>query len=131
MNIAGIGLVFNRGRGVASLEKALEEGWLPPVSLELKGRPGARALAYPVAPETLDDKTVLAKARRADRFTRMAILSAFDAWTDSRLGPEIDKSRIGVILATAPDSKSMSAVVDGLSANGKLVIRWFMILEPR
>ena len=27
-----------------------------------------------------------------------------------------------VILATAPDSKSMSALVDGLSSNGKLVV---------
>lgn len=101
MNIAGLGIVFNRGRGVASLERALEEGWRPPVSLDLKGVPGLKAAAYPVAPETLDDKAVLAKARRADRFTRMALLSAFDAWTCSRLGQDVAPSRVGVILATA------------------------------
>ena len=32
MYIAGMGIVFNRGRGLANLEKALAEGWVMPDS---------------------------------------------------------------------------------------------------
>lgn len=101
MNIAGMGLVTARGRGIPALEKALEQGWVPPVEVEVKGAPSCRLPVYAVAPETLVDKTVLVKARRADRFTRMAVLAASDALADSGLGATLDRSRLGVIVATA------------------------------
>ena len=101
MKIAGIGVVCARGRGVAALERALEEGWRAPCEVETRGTPSGRLPVYPVAPETMSDKAVLAKARRADRFTRMAVLAAVDALADSGLGASVDKTRLGVIVATA------------------------------
>ncbi len=98
MNIAGMGVVFTRGRGAAALEQALEQGWVAPGTVAV---PAGSAPAYVVAPETLADKTVLAKARRADRFTRMAVLAAADALQDSGLAGRLDTSRLGTIVATA------------------------------
>ena len=87
MYIAGIGIIFNRGRGLASLEKALTEGWVNPNS------------AYRVPPEALTDKAVLKEARRADNFTKMAVLAAHDALADSGI-PEEEKQKLGIILST-------------------------------
>lgn len=100
MNIAGMGIVFARGRGVAALETSLEQGWQPPTEVETKGLAPKRLPVYAVAAETLADKTVLTKARRADRFSRMAILAAADALADSGFGPAADPARLGIILAT-------------------------------
>jgi 3-oxoacyl-[acyl-carrier-protein] synthase II len=86
---------------MAALEQALEQGWVPPVEVEVKGLPSGRLSVYAVPAETMSDKTVLAKARRADRFTRMAVLAASDALQDSGLGAAVDKSRLGLIVATA------------------------------
>lgn len=89
MYIAGMGIVFNRGRGLAALDSALAAGWAkPPDSF------------YRVSKETLSDKEVLKEARRADSFTKMATLAAYDALADSQVPPEAKKS-IGIILATA------------------------------
>jgi len=101
MNIAGLGLIGAPGRGLAALELALERGWVPPVEVEVKGSPSGRLPVYAVTPETLTDKSVLAKARRADRFTRMSVLAASDALLDSGLAAGLDKNRLGVIVATA------------------------------
>ena len=88
MYIAGIGIVFNRGRGLANLEKALIAGWVMPEQV------------YRVPIETITDKQVLKEARRADNFTKMATLAAYDALTDSGI-PKQSKQRLGIILATA------------------------------
>ena len=101
MNIAGIGLVSTRGRGIAALEQALEQGWVPPTEVEVRGLATGRLPVYAVPAEAMSDKTVLAKARRADRFTRMAVLAAADALQDSGLGATLDKSRLGILVATA------------------------------
>jgi len=89
MNIAGIGVVFNRGRGIQSLEKALTEGWVPPENS-----------VYSVSADTLRDKSVLKEMRRADDFCKMGCLAAHDAFTDSSLGSGVMGS-LGIILATA------------------------------
>lgn len=88
MYIAGMGIVFNRGRGLANLEKALIAGWAMP------------DLVYRVPTEAITDKGVLKEARRADNLTKMATLAAFDALEDSGI-PEQSKQKLGVILATA------------------------------
>ncbi len=88
MHIAGMGIVFNRGRGLVNLEKALIEGWVMPDAV------------YRVPADTLNDKIVLKEARRADNLSKMAILAAFDALADSGI-PDENKARLGVILATA------------------------------
>jgi 3-oxoacyl-[acyl-carrier-protein] synthase II len=88
MHIAGIGVLFNRGRGIESLAKALEEGWRMPYSV------------YGVPPEGIIDKSVLKEARRADDLSKMAVLAAHDAFIDSGLGPD-EKKTLGIIVATA------------------------------
>jgi 3-oxoacyl-[acyl-carrier-protein] synthase II len=54
-----------------------------------------------VEEKTIIDKAVLKKMRRADRFSKMAVLAAWDAVKDS--GIEIDEggASLGIILATA------------------------------
>ena len=88
MHIAGMGIVFNRGRGLVNLEKALTEGWVMPDTV------------YRVPTEAITDKQVLKEARRADNLSKMATLAAFDALTDSNI-PKPNRQKLGVILATA------------------------------
>ncbi|HPO13687.1 MAG TPA: beta-ketoacyl synthase chain length factor [Candidatus Hydrogenedentes bacterium] len=89
MNIAGIGIVFNRGRGLPALEKALEEGWVPPT-----------ASRYSVSDDFIKDRVILKEMRRADTFSKMACLAAHDAVADSGLSVA-GKSSLGIILASA------------------------------
>jgi len=49
----------------------------------------------------LKDKRALSKARRADRFSRMAVLAAWDAIHDSGLLENIADETLGIIVATA------------------------------
>jgi 3-oxoacyl-[acyl-carrier-protein] synthase II len=93
MFISGIGIVFTRGRGIDSFENALKEGWREPSKGDL-------IPAYRVAHETLADLSLSKKIRRADRFSRMALLSALDAYTDSGIS-SCGKGRLGIILSTA------------------------------
>jgi 3-oxoacyl-[acyl-carrier-protein] synthase II len=79
MHIAGIGVVFNRGRGVGSLFRS-----------DSTSR---------IDPELLKDKDVLKEARRADDFTKCAVLAAHDAFVDSGLGLK-DKESLGIIVAS-------------------------------
>ena len=88
MHIAGIGIVFNRGRGLENLEKALIEGWVMPEPV------------YRVSPESISDKVVLKEARRADNFSKMATLAAYDALADSGI-PEKSRQELGIILTSA------------------------------
>ena len=108
MHIAGMGIVFNRGRGLANLEKALAEGWVKP-SATCRSHPGLKEgqvspspsePVYRVPTEAITDKQVLKEARRADNFTKMATLAAYDALIDSGI-PEQSKQKLGIILATA------------------------------
>jgi 3-oxoacyl-[acyl-carrier-protein] synthase II len=101
MNIAGLGIICTRGRGPSALLQALATGWVAPATVAVRGAAGDRLNVYAVPPEALSDKTLLAQARRADRFSRMAVLAAADALGDSGLATCMDKARIGVILATA------------------------------
>ncbi len=87
MHIAGIGIIFNRGRGIESLEAALQEGWKKPDPV------------YRVPVEAITDKNVLKDARRADDLTKMAVLAAHDAFKDSGLGFEAKKT-LGIIIST-------------------------------
>ena len=88
MYIAGIGIVFNGGRGIADFKKAMTQGWEE--ACQRKNVPK----------EILNDKFVLKDSRRADDFTKMAVLAAHDAFVDSGLGTQAKES-LGIILATA------------------------------
>lgn len=88
MNIAGIGIVTARGRGIESFRTALSEGWRKPEP------------AYTIASETLRDNAVLKDMRRADDLCKMACLAASDAVSDSGIGAD-ERSNLGIILGTA------------------------------
>ncbi len=99
MNIVGIGMIFSRGLGVARFEEALRTGWLPPLEIFLPSQADRKRYAYLVSFDDIPDKTLLKKIRRADKLSKMAVLAAADAISDSR----IDRTgkRLGIILATA------------------------------
>lgn len=106
MFISGIGIVFTRGRGIDSFENALKEGWREP------SRTGSLP-AYRVSRETLTDASLTKKIRRADKFTRMALFSAFDAYMNSGIIVE-NNEKLGIILSTAfgPHSTTFSFIDD-------------------
>ncbi|RJQ13945.1 MAG: hypothetical protein C4560_13205 [Nitrospiraceae bacterium] len=97
MNINGIGIVFTRGRGIDSFEKALQEGWRTPSQVEIKGR---KSFAYQVDAQMLSDKRLLKKMRRADKLSKMAVIAAYEALAGSGIG-DFNKKSIGIITATA------------------------------
>ncbi|RPH48392.1 MAG: hypothetical protein EHM85_17230 [Desulfobacteraceae bacterium] len=108
MFISGIGIVFTRGRGINSFEKALKEGWREP------SRTGLLP-AYRVNQEILADPSLTKKIRRADKFTRMALFSAYDAYMNSGIIVE-NNEKLGIILSTAfgPHSTTFSFIDDML-----------------
>ncbi|MBI5055441.1 MAG: beta-ketoacyl synthase chain length factor [Nitrospirae bacterium] len=97
MNINGIGTVFTRGRGVDCFENALKEGWQRPDEIEIKGR---KSFVYQVGLQTMSDKSLLKKMRRADKLSKMAVLAAADAFTNCGI-ENTNKKTIGIITATA------------------------------
>ncbi|MBI4847352.1 MAG: beta-ketoacyl synthase chain length factor [Nitrospirae bacterium] len=97
MNINGIGIVFTRGRGIDCFENALKDGWQRPDEIEIKGR---KSFVYQVGPQTMSDKSLLKKMRRADKLSKMAVLAAADALENSGI-ENINKKTIGIITATA------------------------------
>jgi 3-oxoacyl-[acyl-carrier-protein] synthase II len=102
MNLAGIGVVFAGGRGVGAFEEALRQGWMPPRRSEVATASSEGTMpVYSVEEETLKDKTILRKLRRADRFSKMAVLAACDAVKDSGIVLEEGGTSLGIILASA------------------------------
>jgi len=99
MNIHGMGVVFSGGRGIPRLRETLRSGWQPPPRIEVPFQADPYP-AYTVSAETLTDKALLQAIRRADRFTKMAVLAGADALADASSAPP-DRARIGIILATA------------------------------
>jgi hypothetical protein len=95
----GLGIVAATGRGVDALRSPLQAGWHPPTTVAL---PDGRELpVYPLPPGALEDKSFGRKVRRADRLTKMAVLSAADALGDAGLPSTLDRRRIGLVVATA------------------------------
>jgi len=101
MNIAGIGIVSTRGRGIKSLDTALREGWVMPSQIKSYNDQNAFYAAYRVGKKTINDINLSRKIRRADRFSKMALLAAWDAVADSGIQTNDKESAIGIILATA------------------------------
>jgi len=101
MNIAGIGIVSTRGRGIESLDIALREGWVIPSQTKSRNDQNTFYPVYRVGQETINDINLLRKIRRADRFSKMAALAAWDAVADSGIQINDKESAIGIILATA------------------------------
>jgi 3-oxoacyl-[acyl-carrier-protein] synthase II len=99
VNVAGIGVVFARGRGIAALEKALLDGWQQPSVRDSSPVAGGKRPVYQVNVASMQDKTLLKKIRRADKLSKMAVLAAADALSDSKR-VDIDRKKLGVIVAT-------------------------------
>jgi len=97
MNILGLGIIFARGRGIDSLDKALQEGWKAPAVQEIKGR---KSFAYAVDQQTISDRTLLKNMRRADKLSKMAVVAASDALQGSGI-KDVNRKRVGIITATA------------------------------
>lgn len=93
MTLTGLGVVFAGGAGVPALRGALAAG-APPAAAPF-GKEGVPALAVPAA--ALAGNPLLAPARRADRFCKMAMAAALEAWQ----GCQAEPARVGIILATA------------------------------
>lgn len=93
MTITGMGILFAGGAGVPALHAALLAG--KPLAPQLLARENVPTL--PVPPAALTGNPVLAPARRADRFCKMALSAAMEAWQ----GCGADPRRTGIILATA------------------------------
>jgi 3-oxoacyl-[acyl-carrier-protein] synthase II len=101
MNVAGIGIVFSRGRGIKAYEEALQQGWVAPSRHESSPALGEPVSAYRVAPEILKDKQTLKGLRRADRFCKMAVLASTDAVHDSEIVLGNEKASLGIVVGTA------------------------------
>lgn len=100
MNVAGVGIVFSRGRGLGAFEAALREGWQAPTLRAVPSVPGAAVPVHAVEDELLRDRAILGKMRRADRFTKMAVLAAADAVADAGLEVAPGSSDVGIVLAS-------------------------------
>jgi len=100
MKIAGIGMIFSRGLGVINFEQALQQGWREPAEVPGACHAGQKRYAYQVDLDSVPDKTVLKKIRRADKLSKMAVLAASDALADSGV-EHIAQNKLGIILATA------------------------------
>ena len=97
MNIQGIGMVSALGRGIETLEAALENGAVEPERFDVPFQDEPFPV-YAVKKEALKDP-ILRGARRADRFSKMATLAAFDAVKNA--GVELVPERTGIVLGTA------------------------------
>ncbi|MDZ4200024.1 MAG: beta-ketoacyl synthase chain length factor [Kiritimatiellia bacterium] len=99
MKILGVGIVCAQGRGWAALESGLTEPAPEPTRISVPFQPEPFPV-YAVPPEALKDRALLGGMRRADRFSKMAVLAASDALADSAT-PLADPERTGIVFATA------------------------------
>jgi len=86
------------GRGIETLQAALEKGVVPPSMIEVPFQEEAFPV-YSVSKEILKDRVALSRARRADHFSKMAVLAAVDAAQNA--GFELVPERTGIVLGTA------------------------------
>lgn len=97
MHLNGMGLLFNRGRGVDALENALRDVWQPPTPWSDTQN---AVRAYQVPSEAMVDRPLLGKLRRAGRFDKLSVMAAWDAVQNSGID-EKEITRAGIIVGTA------------------------------
>ena len=100
MYILGIGTIFSQGYGIGALESALESGPLEPAELEALYAADGKRKAFTVNFDSVADKSMLKKIRRADKLSKMSVVAAAAAVSDSGISGLSD-SRVGIILSTA------------------------------
>jgi len=93
MLIQGAGIVFAGGRGMDRLKAVLQNRRIPPSS-------DGEGTCHRVDLASVGDKQIFRSLRRADRFSKLSVLAAWDAVLDS--GDDLaQKDRVGIILASA------------------------------
>ena len=100
MKIAGIGMIFTRGLGIDSLENALQSGWRKPGEAAAHPVTGGTLPAYLVDLNALPVKALLKKVRRSDAVSRMSVVAASDALTNSGI-ETVTRKKLGIIISTA------------------------------
>jgi len=93
MKLSGVGVVCAGGAGLDALKVYLKNPDAP------KPMPMGNKELLPVLqiPAEVFKNPLLTPVRRADRFSKMTLLAALEAWQ----GAEADLSRVGIILASA------------------------------
>ena len=81
MQILGIGTLFAQGYGISSLEQALENGLIPSAD--------TNAPPYRVDFDSVPDKSLLKKLRRADKLSKMSVLAAAAAMQDANMDTSV------------------------------------------
>jgi 3-oxoacyl-[acyl-carrier-protein] synthase II len=100
MKIAGIGMIFSQGLGINCLEKALQNGWQKPGEVAVHASIGGALPAYLVDLTAAPVKALLKKVRRSDSLSKMSVVAASDALTNSGI-ENIAGKKIGIVIATA------------------------------
>jgi 3-oxoacyl-[acyl-carrier-protein] synthase II len=100
MKINGIGMIFTRGLGIDSFEKALLQGWQKPGEAETHPATVGTLPAYLVDVSNPDVKALLKKVRRSDSVSKMSVAAASDALANSGI-ENINRKRLGIIISTA------------------------------
>ncbi len=100
MNILGTGIVFTRGQGMDSFERALLEGWRGPGTVASPPSIHKERRAYLVEQGALSDRAMLKKMRRADKLSKMAVIAASEALGNSTV-KDMNRKKTGIIAATA------------------------------
>jgi 3-oxoacyl-[acyl-carrier-protein] synthase II len=99
MFISGLGLIYAKGRGLSTLISDLEHGPKTPefVTVPLVDNP---LPVFRIEPDFVKDPLLPRSMRRADRFSRIVTLAAFDAIEQSGQ-PLANPSRTGILFATS------------------------------
>ncbi len=88
LNVLGSGVITPSGRGWGGQDVLAETS-------------GVASHIYRLPADALRDREVLKKLRRADRFSKMAALSGWDAMADAGLSVEAGYAELGIIATTA------------------------------
>lgn len=100
MKIAGIGMIFSQGLGIAGFEKALQSGWRKPGEVAAHPLTGGTFPAYLVDLQAPSVKALLKKVRRSDAVSKMCVVAASDALANCGM-EHIARKKVGIIVATA------------------------------
>lgn len=93
MIITGVGVVSPAGSGMEALKSVLQSN-MPPLPMPMGTREKLPVLQVPAE---VFKNPLLSPVRRADRFSKMSLLAALEAWQGTQAVPE----RVGIILASA------------------------------
>ena len=89
MYIVNSGVIAPFGRGIDAFKSVVA------------GDIQSKEHLFSIPKKSLSTRTISPKLRRADRFTKMSVIAAYDALTGRPELEHIDRSRVGIIMCTA------------------------------